>query len=399
MSGGDDPPPAAPQRLALLGASGSIGRSCLEVLRHHPGRFELVAVGARGSRPDELAAIVREFRPRFVAVVDPVAARALARDLPAGVELAVGEPALVAAAVHPDVDRVVAAVVGAAGLRPVHAALAAGRRVALANKETLVVAGRLLTELARRTGADLLPVDSEHVALHQALRAGRAGEVRRLLLTASGGPFLRRDVASFAAIRREEALRHPTWTMGAKITIDSATLVNKGLELIEARWLFDVPAERIDVVVHPQSIVHSLVEWVDGSWLAQLSVNDMVFPIQYALAWPERWPNEFARLDPAGLGALEFLPLDGGKFPAVALARAALAAGESAPAVFNAANEAAVEAFLAERIPFTGIVETIEAVLAAHAPCPVASLDDALAWDEWGRREAARRLGRGASPG
>ena len=385
------------QRLALLGATGSIGRSCIEVLRHHPERFELAALGALGSRPAELAALAAEFRPAFVAVVDERAARALAPALPAGVELASGADALRLAAVHPAVDRVVAAVVGAAGLPPVHAALAAGRDVALANKESLVVAGRLLTELAASTGAAIVPIDSEHVALHQALRAGRAQEVRRLVLTASGGPFLRRDPATFADIRKEEALRHPTWSMGAKITIDSATLVNKGLELIEARWLFGVPGERIDVLVHPQSLVHSLVEWVDGSWIAQLSVNDMVFPIQYALAWPERWENEFPRLALAELGALEFLPLDDAKFPSVALARAALAAGESAPAVFNAANEVAVRAFLEERLAFPAIIDVVRAVLERHEPRPVGSIEEALGWDAWARREAESRLGGGAA--
>ena len=380
------------QRLALLGATGSIGRSCVEVLRHHPERFELVAVGALGTRPEELAALAREFRPRLVAVADEAAARRLADQLPSGVELVSGDGALLLAATHPDVDRVVAAIVGAAGLPPVHAALSEGRDVALANKESLVVAGRLLTALAQRTGAAILPIDSEHVALHQALRSGRPEEVRRLVLTASGGPFLRRDVATFASILPREALRHPTWSMGAKITIDSATLVNKGLELIEARWLFGVPPERIDVLVHPQSLVHSFVEWRDGSWIAQLSVNDMIFPIQYALAWPDRWENEFPRLRLEELEGLEFLPLDETKFPAVGLARASLAAGESGPAVFNAANEVAVHAFLDGRIPFPGIVETIAAVLDRHRPGPVGSLEEALAHDAWARREAAGRV-------
>jgi 1-deoxy-D-xylulose-5-phosphate reductoisomerase len=376
------------QRLALLGATGSIGRSCLEVLRHHPDRFELVAVGALGTRPEELAAVVREFRPRLVALIDEAAARSLERELPPGTELVSGPDALVAAAIHPDVGRVVAAVVGAAGLPPVHAALAEGKGVALANKESLVVAGRLLTALAAETGATLLPIDSEHVALHQALRCGGASEVRRLVLTASGGPFRRRDPGTFADIRPEEALRHPTWSMGAKITVDSATLVNKGLELIEAHWLFGVAPERIDVLVHPQSLVHSFVEWIDGSWIAQLSVNDMVFPIQYALAWPERWANEFPRLELAKLGQLDFEPLDDRRFPAVALARQALAAGDSAPAVFNAANEVAVHAFLDGRAGFPAIVDTVSAVLDRHSPVEVATIAEALHHDAWARREA-----------
>jgi 1-deoxy-D-xylulose-5-phosphate reductoisomerase len=383
------------QRLALLGATGSIGRSCLAVVRHHPERFELAALGALGNRPEELLAAAREFRPRTLVVVEPTAADALRPHLPAGTRLAVGEEALVELAVDPEVDRLVAAIVGAAGLRPVHAALAAGKRVALANKESLVVAGRLLTGIAATSGAEIVPIDSEHAALHQALRAGRRDEVERLVLTASGGPFLRRDRATFDSIRRDEALRHPTWSMGEKISIDSATLVNKGLELIEAHWLFGVPAERIDVVVHPQSLVHSLVEWRDGTWLAQLAPNDMIFPIQYALAHPERWPNRFPRLEPAELGRLDFLPLDRATFPAVDLARQALAAGDSAPAVLNAANEVAVAAFLAGAIPFPAIVDTVGDILAGHRAAAVASLDEALGWDAWGRREAARALGRG----
>ena len=378
--------------LALLGATGSIGKSALEVVRHHPERFRVVALAAQGRDPRALARLAREFGARLVAVAEPAAAGELAPLLPAGVELVAGAAGLVAAATHPEVDRVIAAVVGAAGLPPVAAALAAGKGVALANKESLVVAGRLLTELAAKSGAALLPIDSEHSALHQALRAGRPAEVRRLVLTASGGPFLRRDLATFAGIRREEALRHPTWSMGAKISIDSATMVNKGLELIEASHLFGVPGERVDVVVHPQSIVHSLVEWRDGSWIAQLSVNDMIFPIQYALAYPERWENRFARLKPEELGSLEFLPVDARRYPAVALARAALAAGESAPAVFNAANEVAVAAFLAERIPVPAIVETARRVLERHSPAPLGSLEDALAWDAWGRARTAEIL-------
>jgi 1-deoxy-D-xylulose-5-phosphate reductoisomerase len=296
------------------------------------------------------------------------------------------------------VSRVLAAIVGAAGLPPVHAALAAGKGVALANKESLVVAGGLLTALAARTGARILPIDSEHVALHQALRAGSAEEVRRLVLTASGGPFLHRDEASWETIRPEEALRHPTWRMGAKITVDSATLMNKGLELIEASHLFGLPPEHIDVVVHPQSIVHSLVEYRDGSWIAQLARNEMVFPIQYALAYPERWENTFPRLDLAALGQLTFLALDDRRFPSVRMARQALAAGPSAPAVLNAANEVAVAAFLGGEVPFPAIFDTVAEVLDRHRPEPVADLDAALAWDAWGRREAEELLARLARP-
>ena len=351
-----------------------------------------MALGARGTRPAELAAAARELAPALVAVEDESVADRLRSELPSGTRLLSGPGALAAIATDAAVDRVVAGMVGAAGLAPVAAALAAGKGVALANKEALVVAGRLLTELAARTGAPILPIDSEHVALHQALRTGRPEEIERLVLTASGGPFLDRDAATFDSIGKGEALRHPTWSMGEKITIDSATLVNKGLELIEARWLFGVPPERIDVVVHPRSIVHSLVAWRDGSLVAQLAPNDMIFPIQYALAYPERWENRFARLEPAALGALEFRPLDEAKFPAVSLARRALAMGDSATAVLNAANEVAVHAFLAGRCRFPAIVATIAAVLDRHEAASIGSVEDALAWDRWARAQAERLL-------
>lgn len=382
------------QRLALLGATGSIGASALEVVRYHPDRLAVVALAAHGRHPAKLAAIAREHGVRLVAVNDEAAARALRAELPGEIEVMSGPSGLVAVATYPEADRVVAAIVGAAGLPPVHAALAAGKDVALANKESLVVAGRLLTELAARSGAAILPIDSEHVALHQALRSGSHGEVRRLVLTASGGPFLHREADTFAAIRPEEALRHPTWSMGAKITIDSATLMNKGLELIEASHLFGFGPERIDVVVHPQSIVHSFVEYRDGSWLAQLARNDMALPIQYALSLPERWENSFPRLDLPALGGLTFLALDDRRFPSVRMARQALAAGESAPAVLNAANEEAVHAFLAGRLPFPGIFDTVAEVLDQHAPKAVSSLEEALAWDRWGRERASVVLAR-----
>jgi 1-deoxy-D-xylulose-5-phosphate reductoisomerase len=378
--------------IALLGSTGSIGKSALEVVRHHPDRLRVVALAAYGRDPDALAAQVLEVRPELVAVVSPEAADRLRGQLPSGVKLVEGAEGLVEVATHPRAGRVVAAMVGAAGLSPAHAALAAGKDLALANKEALVVAGRLLTELARKHGARLLPVDSEHVALHQALRGGSANEVRRLVLTASGGPFLDRPVETWADITPQDALRHPTWTMGAKITIDSATLMNKGLELIEASHLFAVEPQRIGVVIHPQSLVHSFVEFHDGSVLAQLARNDMVFPIQYALAWPERWENRFERLRLEEMGALDFRPLDSTKFPAVDLARHALLAGESAPAALNAANEVAVEAFLAGRAAFTAIVETVERVLEAHHPVALSSLEDALGWDAWARQRAREIL-------
>ncbi|HXT22681.1 MAG TPA: 1-deoxy-D-xylulose-5-phosphate reductoisomerase [Thermoanaerobaculia bacterium] len=378
--------------IAVLGATGSVGSSVMRVVREHPDKLRVVALAAYGRDPAKLLAQVEELRPRLVGVVDEAAAREVARQVPAGVEVVPGEEGLLAVATHPEAQRVVAAMVGAAGLRPAWAAVDAGKDLALANKECLVVAGGLLTALAARRGVQLLPVDSEHAALHQALRGGSAEEVARLVLTASGGPFWQRDGATFATIAPAEALAHPTWKMGAKITVDSATLMNKGLELIEAHYLFAVHPDRIEVVVHPQSLVHSLVEFCDGSWLAQLSVNDMVFPVQYALSYPERWGNDFPRLSPAELGRLDFHAVDEAKFPTVGLARRALLAGDSAPAVLNGANEAAVETFLAGRAGFPSIAATVAAVLDEHAAQPVANLDDALAWDDWGRRRAGELL-------
>lgn len=387
------------RRLAILGSTGSIGRSAVGVVRHHPERLEVVALAAYGRNVDRLLGQIEQLRPKLVAVRDGAVARGLSRRVPSGTRVVAGEEGIVEAATHPDVDRVLAAMVGAAGLVPVHAAVAAGKDVALANKEALVVAGRLLTDLAARRGARLLPVDSEHAALDQALRGGRREEVRRLVLTASGGPFLTRDPETWKEIRPEEALRHPTWAMGEKITIDSATLMNKGLELIEASHLFAMPAAAIDVVIHPQSIVHSLVEFTDGTCLAQMSVNDMSLPIQYALSYPERWSSRFARLSLEELGRLEFLALDEERFPAVGLARRALDAGESASAALNAANEVAVHAFLDRRISFPRIVSLVEEVLDAHEARPVGSLAEALQHDEWARREAGARLAAGARTG
>jgi len=378
--------------IALLGSTGSIGESTLQVIRHHPDRLHVEALAALGSKLDRLEQQVREFRPSLVAVRDPQKASQLQDRVGGEAKVVSGEEGLLQAARLDGVDMVVAAVVGAAGLPATYAALEAGRDVALANKESLVVAGRLLKDMAQATGAQLLPIDSEHVALHQSLRSGRSTEVHRLMLTASGGPFRTRDIATWGEIGPEEALRHPTWQMGAKISIDSATLMNKGLELIEAHHLFEVPPDRIEVVIHPQSIVHSLVEYRDGSWLAQMSVNDMIFPIQYALSFPDRWENEFERLEPHQLGRLEFEPVDNHRFPSVDLARGTLSMGDSAPAVLNAANEVAVHAFLEGRIPFPAIVSTVEQVLDHHDPGPITSLDDALQYDAWGRQRARELL-------
>jgi 1-deoxy-D-xylulose-5-phosphate reductoisomerase len=378
-------------RLAILGCTGSVGRSVLEVVRHHPDRLQVTALAARGSDVELLQQQAREFGVPLVAVHDPAAARELTSKLE-GVEVVPGDEGLERVVGDDSVDRVVGAMVGAAGLPPVYRAIEAGKDVALANKEVLVVAGRLVMDLARRKGVEILPIDSEHAALHQALRGGKRAEARRLVLTASGGPFRDRPRATFGEITVAEALEHPTWKMGAKITIDSATLMNKGLELIEASFLFDFAGRDIDAVIHPQSIVHSLVEFCDGSWLAQLSVNDMIFPVQYALSFPERWDNEFPRLEMSELGQLDFKPLDESKFPALTLARQVLEMGESAPAVLNAANEVAVEAFLAGKIRYPQIVDTVERVLGSHQPVATPGLEEALEWDRWGRERATSLL-------
>jgi 1-deoxy-D-xylulose-5-phosphate reductoisomerase len=380
------------QRLAILGSTGSIGKSSLEVARHHPERLRVHVLAAFGSDLELLAEQVAEFSPLLVAVRDRQAAEELRGSIDERVELVGGRKGLLAAATHPEVDRVVAAVVGAAGLPAVYAALSAGKDVALANKESLVVAGALLKRVAAESGAEILPVDSEHAALHQALRCGDQREVRRLVLTASGGPFLNRPEESWSDIRPEEAVRHPNWEMGAKISVDSSTLMNKGLELIEAHHLFDLPGERIDVVVHPQSVVHSMVEYRDGSWIAQLAANDMVVPIQYALAFPERWENSFERLEPRDLGTLDFQPVPERLTRAVDLARQALESGGSAPAVLNAANEEAVRAFLAGKVRFPRILDLVEEVLGAHEVQSIDSLEAARHWTDWGRSRAAVAL-------
>jgi 1-deoxy-D-xylulose-5-phosphate reductoisomerase len=376
--------------VTLLGATGSVGTSTLDVLRCHADRFRLVAVAA-GSKSRELAAIVREMRPELVALADESAAcdelRAACRET--GAELGLGAEAVRGAGAHASGDVVVAAIVGAAGLPATAEAVARGAILALANKESLVVAGEALTTLAARTGARLLPVDSEHAAIHQCLRSGAPGEVRRLILTASGGPFRTRPAGTFGGITVEQALAHPTWRMGAKITIDSATLMNKGLEIIEARWLFGFPEDRIDVVVHPQSIVHSAVEFRDGSVMAQLSRPDMRDPVRYCLGWPERLEAPVAPLDLPAVSPLTFEPPDSERFPCLPLARRALREGGAAPAVLNAANEVAVAAFLDRRLPFTGIPEIIAATMDRLPGMPAGDLDSALAADAAARREAS----------
>jgi len=376
-------------RIAVLGSTGSIGTSTLDVIEASAGGFVPWLLAAHRS-VDALVEQARRVRPAWVVVVDPVAAaRITPGSLPAGTRLAVGADALAELVADPAVDRVVSAIVGAAGLASTWAALEAGKTVALANKETLVMAGPLVVQLARRTGGRIIPVDSEHSAIHQALASGRGDEIERIVLTASGGPFRTRPRESLASVTPEEALRHPTWSMGPKITIDSATMMNKALELIEARWLFGLPAEKLAVVVHPQSIVHSMVEFVDGSVIAQLSPPDMRLPIQYALSYPRRLPGPARRLDFAATMRLEFEPPNVDRFPAVRLGHEAAARGGTAGAVLNGANEAAVAAFLEGRIRFTEIAESCARVLAAHPFQAEPTLDDIRRLDAWARREVA----------
>jgi 1-deoxy-D-xylulose-5-phosphate reductoisomerase len=346
-----------------------------------------------GSNVDRLAAQVARHRPRVVSVATAEARDALGRlvDL-RGVHVGVGQEGSVQVATHPEVQTVVASAVGAVGLVPTYRALEAGKDVALANKETLVMAGELMVAQAEARGARLVPIDSEHCALHQCLDGRRAEEVRRLVLTASGGPFRTRPRETFASVTREEALNHPTWNMGPKITIDSATLMNKGLEVIEARWLFGVPPGRVEVLIHPQSVVHSMVEFVDGTVLAQLGVTDMRLPIQYALSYPERWEAAIPGLDFSKGLRLDFDVPDHARFPCLPLAYRALERGGSMPAVLNAANEEAVAAFLAGRIPFTAIPESIEEVMDGHPAAALGRLDDVLEADAWARRRAGETL-------
>ena len=392
---GRDPLRGFVKRLAILGSTGSIGTSTLSVVRDTPGRFQVAALAAGRNLP-LLEAQIREHRPELVCVADGDVAGELRRRVGATTARIVhGEDGLVEVARHEALDLVVCALVGALGVRSTHAALDAGHAVALANKEALVVGGAFLTRRGRETGAPILPVDSEHNALHQCLRGESVAEVRRLWLTASGGPFRTSTHAELAAATPEQALRHPTWRMGRKVTVDSATLMNKGLEIIEAHWLFGVPAEAIGVLVHPASVVHSMVELVDGSFKAQLGVTDMRHPIQYALSWPERWPSTLAPFDPVAAGPLVFEHADPQRFPCLALARRALEQGGAAPAVLNAANEVAVAAFLEGRAGFLDIPEVVRATLERHGGAPADTLDDLLAADLRARETAGAALAHG----
>jgi 1-deoxy-D-xylulose-5-phosphate reductoisomerase len=382
------------KNLAILGSTGSIGCSALAVVDAHPARLRVVGLAARDNA-DRLAEQIARYAPTLAAVGSDGVAQALHRLCGAGAPpIATGPEGLVAVATHPDADIVLCASSGTAALEAVLAAIEAGKTIALANKEVLVMAGALVMDAARRHGARILPVDSEHNAIHQCLHGRSRSEVRRLILTASGGPFRELSAEALEQVDADAALRHPTWQMGRKITIDSATLMNKGLEVIEAHWLFEVPPDAIDVLVHPQSIVHSLVELNDGSVIAQLGVTDMRLPIQYACSYPERWDAPLPSLDLARAGRLDFHEPAHDRFPCLGLAYRALREGGTLPVVLNAANEVAVEGFLAGKLRFTGIARVIEATMNAHEVEHVSTLDTVRRADAWARARA-RQMVRG----
>jgi len=375
------------RRLSLFGATGSVGQSTLDLVRRD-GEAWAVGVLTANSDVAELAKLAKEFRPDIAVVADEALYGALKEALAGtGIEAAAGADALVEAARRP-ADLVMAAIVGIAGLAPTMAALEAGTDVALANKEALVSSGELMTAAARKSGATILPVDSEHNAIFQCLAGGRIDQVRRIILTASGGPFRTMSAADMALVTPAQAVAHPNWSMGAKISVDSATMMNKGLELIEAHHLFPVGLERIEILVHPQSVIHSLVEYIDCSTLAQLGSPDMRIPISSALAWPQRMATPCAPLDLASISRLDFEAPDEIRFPATALCRAAIAEGGARPAQLNAANEVAVAAFLAGRISFPAIVDTVRRVIDAAAPAVPASLQDIFSVDAASRAAA-----------
>jgi len=371
------------KNLAILGSTGSIGRSALDVVRAHPDKLRVVGLAA-GVNADKLLEQAAEFHPKVIAMATEDGLQSVAAGYQAENAFA-GSHGLVAVATHPEVDLVLCASSGTAGLEAVLAAIDAGKSIALANKEVLVMAGALVTAAARRRGVSILPVDSEHNAIHQCLHGRRREEIRRIILTASGGPFREMPASALGSVTPAAALQHPTWRMGRKITIDSATLMNKGLEVIEAHWLFDLPASRIDVVVHPQSVVHSMVEFIDGSIIAQLGGADMKLPIQYACSYPDRWEAPVARLNLLATMPLEFHKPDVERFPCLGLAYRALEAGPSHAVVLNAANEVAVASYLEEKISFQSIPRVIEQSMEAHAGGPVGTLDEVRELDRWAR--------------
>jgi len=382
------------KQIVILGATGSIGSNTLDILRRFPEQFDLLGVTAKSSDV-KLEKIVREFQPKCLALQDERAAAALSKRLSgSGAEVLYGESGIISVACLPEADLVISAIVGAAGLHPTLSAIQSGKRVALANKEPLVMAGEIIQKEASRRGTTILPIDSEHSAIFQALVGERPGDVKRVILTASGGPLLGLPREMKQSISRQKALAHPNWKMGPKISIDSATLMNKGLEVIEARWLFGLSSDKIDVVIHPQSIIHSMVEFHDRSVVAQMGLPDMRVPISYVLHYPGRSALPFPSLDLCQIGKLTFEQPDAEAFPLLSTAYAALKGGGTLPSVLNAANEVAVKAFLQEKVAFGQIEEVIQKTLEAHVIQAAETLEDVIEADRWARAEGARQVRR-----
>ena len=383
------------KRLAILGSTGSIGANTLDIVRQFPERFEVLGLSA-GLNTQLLKQQILEFRPRVVSVLNKELSEALRRELSnISVEIVYGVEGLIQVATHPEVDQVVSAIVGAVGLIPTLSAIKTGRTIALANKEPLVVAGKIVMEEARKNKVQILPVDSEHSAIFQALLGHRKEDVHRLILTASGGPFLNLPIPRLQEVTVKDALNHPHWEMGKKITIDSASLMNKGLEVIEAHWLFDIPVDKIVVQMHPQSIVHSMVEYIDGSIVAQMGITDMRIPISYALSFPHRLPLNLPSLDLPQCGALTFSPPDPERFPCLQLAYRSIEIGETMPAILNAANEVAVNAFLEGSLKFIEIPFLLQRVMEEHELKRIQTIEDILRADHWARERAKAILSEG----
>ena len=380
------------RNVVLLGSTGSIGTSTVKVAEDLPDDIRLVGMAAGGNEK-LLLQQAKQFRPELVSIRSSEKAESLRKQLDGSVDVASGEEGLIELATLPSADIVLIAIVGTAGLQPALAAIRAGKDIAVASKEILVMAGEIVMEEARQYGVNVLPVDSEHSAIFQCLEGKDAESVSRLILTASGGPFRQKPINEFSGITVEQALKHPSWVMGTKITIDSATMFNKGLEMIEARWLFNIPMSQVDVIIHPQSIVHSMVEFIDGSILSQLSTPDMCLPIQCALTWPSRIRSNRVQTDLASLGRLDFESPDIAKFPAIKLARRAGEIGGTLPAVFNAANEIAVDAFCEEQTFFNGIAELVAEVMRRHEVIEHPKLEEILQADQWARQTARELIG------
>ncbi|MBH8598230.1 1-deoxy-D-xylulose-5-phosphate reductoisomerase [Thermoactinomyces sp. CICC 10523] len=380
-----------PEKIAILGSTGSIGRSTLNVIAQHPDEFEVVALAA-GGNVREMVEQAQTFKPKLISMATKEAAEQVQREVGQEVRVIYGEDAPVEVASHPEASFVVSAIVGSKGLVPTLAAIRAGKKVGLANKETLVSAGHIVTAEAKKRQVPLLPIDSEHSAIFQCLNGERISEVRRLIVTASGGAFRDWTREQIENATVEQALKHPNWSMGAKVTIDSATLMNKGLEVIEAHWLFDLPYEKIDVIIHPQSIIHSMVEFQDGAVMAQLGTPDMRVPIQYALSYPNRLPLQTERLDFVALSRLDFRPPDLERFPCLKMAYEAGKTGGTMPTVLNAANEVAVQSFLAGECPFPVIEELVERALSAHEVVHNPTLEEIMEADRWARAFARESL-------